>query len=275
MLETVYSVLQEEFKRYFDAQSVNNAIVGISGGIDSAIVGISGGIDSAVVAKLCVDVLGADNVIGISMPCGIQSDVKDAIAVIDHLHIKHHTLNIEPMLNAYIESYSIANPKDKREIIQWTMRKGNLAARLRMCTLYDFSKVYNGLVIGTGNKTELMLGYFTLHGDGACAIEPIGNIYKTEVKALAEYLQLPKRIIDKAPSAGLWKNQTDEDELGFTYEEIDRLLIAIEEHEKNTPNKNILKSLKSSGFKINIISHITSLIQNNAFKNKHPKPLLG
>lgn len=185
-------------------------------GFTKAVLGISGGLDSAVVCALLVKALGKENVYGYSLPCGEQHDILDAEKVAKKYGINYSTLNIEPA----VESLKDVIQYDTEDLIS----EGNLKARVRMTVLYDLSAFNNALVVGTGNKTELQLGYFTHYGDGACAFEPIGHLYKTQVKELAKYLGVPQSIIDKSPSAGLWDQQTDEQELGATYEEIDKHL---------------------------------------------------
>jgi len=183
-------------------------------GFKKAVIGISGGLDSAVVGVLLVEALGNKNVHGFILPYGEQEDIKDSCNVGGILKIELAQYNIKPMIDVYKEVDSDISKIDL----------GNIMARIRMIILYHSSSVANALVAGTGNKTELMLGYFTLHGDGACAILPIGHLYKTQVFQLAEYLNVPRNIIEKAPSAGLWEGQTDEGELGMTYNEIDKML---------------------------------------------------
>jgi len=184
-------------------------------GFKNAIIGISGGIDSAIVAALLVKALKKQNVYGILLPYSEQKDIDDSEQLIKQLDI-------------YSETYQINNAVDEVSrgmgFENYNIRTGNIKARMRMIYLYDRSFSYKALVIGTGNRTEELLGYFTQYGDGACAINPIVHLYKTEVFELAKYLKLPKAIIEKAPTAGLWEGQTDEEELGATYEEIDNCL---------------------------------------------------
>lgn len=185
-----------------------------------AIIGVSGGIDSAVVANLCVNAIGKRRVFGVLMPYGSQ-DTKDAELVVNHLGIPHETVNIERIVDDY----------DFLELDN--LAKGNIMARTRMTTLYAFANKLNGLVIGTGNKTEIKIGYFTKYGDGGVDIEPIGDLYKTEIFKIAKLLGLPKKIINKKPSAELWEGQTDEDEIGMTYSKLDDILRTGEAHEKD------------------------------------------
>jgi NAD+ synthase len=177
----------------------------------TAIIGISGGIDSAVVATLAKNVLGKEKVYGILMPYGNQ-DTKDAKTLVDFLNINSNEINIKNILDKY----------DFLKIDR--LEKGNIMARTRMTILYTFANKLEGLVIGTGNKTEIEIGYFTKYGDGGVDLEPIGDLYKTEIFKLAKFLKIPRVIIEKKPSAELWENQTDENEIGATYPEIDSVL---------------------------------------------------
>jgi len=176
-----------------------------------AIIGISGGVDSAVITALCVKAVGKENVLGIEMPYGNQ-DTTDSKIVISHLGIKSKEINIKEIV-------------DKFNFIELDKNsKGNVMARTRMAVLYAFANQLKGMVMGTGNKTEIEIGYFTKYGDGGVDVEPIGDLYKTEILEIAKILQLPEKIITKKPSAGLWDGQTDEDEIGATYREMDAAL---------------------------------------------------
>jgi len=187
-------------------------------GNGKAVIWISGGIDSAVVAALSARAIGNKNVWGVSMPYGNQ-DTSDGQLVIDNLGINGREINISEEVNGNIRKLEqVLN----REINQVT--RGNLMARERMKVLYGFANGLGGMVIGTGNKSELEIGYFTKYGDGGVDIEPIGDLYKTEVFEVARILGIPQRIIDKKPSAGLWEGQTDEDEFRMTYKELDAVL---------------------------------------------------
>ena len=176
-----------------------------------AVIGISGGIDSAVVAALCGEAIGKERVLGVSMPYGNQN-TEDTNLVIRHLGINSREVNIKGI----VDNFNFLN-LDR-------LSKGNLMARARMCVLYAFANQLEGLVIGTSNKSEIEIGYFTKNGDGGVDIEPLGDLYKTEVFEVAKIIRLPKKTIDNKPSAGLWEGQTDENDFGMTYQELDAVL---------------------------------------------------
>ena len=185
-------------------------------GYARAVINLSGGLDSAVSCVLAAQALGPENILAIRIPYKTSSpdSLEHAQILITQLGIQSLTIPITDMVDPLIERFA-----DMSKI-----RKGNIMARARMIIAYDQSEAFHGLVVGTGNKTEILLGYTTLFGDSACAINPIGDLYKTQVRQLAADLNIPQVIIDKPPSADLWQGQTDEDELGFTYEKVDQLL---------------------------------------------------
>jgi NAD+ synthase len=225
-------------------------------GFDKVVVGLSGGVDSSTSAYIAVRALGKDNVIGIMMPYRTsQPESQDhARKVADELGIVHIEVDITPMVDRHIER----DPEMDR------IRKGNVMARERMIVLYDQSHAHHALVLGTGNKTESLLGYTTLWGDMACAINPLGDLYKTQVKDLAGYLGVPKEIIDKPPSADLWTGQTDEDELGFTYAEADRLLYFLIDRQLSSDEA------EKRGFDPQFIARVIDMIQKSRFKRQMP-----
>ncbi len=227
-------------------------------GISKAVIGLSGGIDSAVVAYLAAEALGKENVLCVLMPYKTSSkaSITDALKVVKELKVKCLTVEITEVVDSYLSKMN------DREISN--LRKGNVMARVRMITLYDLSAREKAIVIGTGNKTEILLGYSTIFGDTACAINPIGDLYKTQIRDLAKYLKIPKSIIEKKPSADLWEGQTDENEMGLTYNDVDKYLF-----QKNDNRKSKSMLLKS-GYSKDYISKIDSMIAKNRFKRFPP-----
>jgi NAD+ synthase len=185
-------------------------------GIGKAIIGLSGGIDSALVAYLCARALGPENVYAIRMPykTSAASSLSDAQRVVDALGINSETIEITDAVDGYLKAAPDADAR----------RKGNVMARMRMLVLFDQSARRNALPIGTGNKTERLMGYFTWHADDTPPVNPIGDLFKTQVWALARHLGVPNEVVDKPPSADLEANQTDEGDLGITYAKADRIL---------------------------------------------------
>jgi NAD+ synthase len=182
------------------------------------VIGLSGGIDSSVVAYLCARAVGNDKILGLVLPSESTSpeDIEDAVEVAEELKIKYKILHIDELIKPF--------PQICPECSKSNLANGNLKARIRMMLLYYHSNAMERIVAGTGNRTELLVGYFTKYGDGGVDILPIGDLYKTEVREIADYLGVPKNIIDKAPTAGLWTGQTDEEELGIKYESLDKIL---------------------------------------------------
>jgi len=187
--------------------------------IYKAVLGLSGGVDSAVTASLCARALGAQNVFAIRMPYTTSgsASLDDAQLVIDALEIQERTIDISPAVDGYLQFEPQANPR----------RRGNVMARTRMLVLFDQSAKFGALPIGTGNKTERLLGYFTWHADDSPPVNPLGDLFKTQVWELARYLGVPSRIVEKAPSADLEANQTDEGDLGISYRRADAVLAQI------------------------------------------------
>jgi len=226
-------------------------------GLHNFILGLSGGIDSAVVIHLLAKAADPKNIYTIAMPykSSNPNSLAHARLCAEKTGVNFEVIEITPMVDAYFDNY--ADDAD-------ALRKGNRMARERMCILYDQSAKYNGLVVGTGNKTETLLGYGTLYGDMACAINPIGNFYKNQVYQLAKYLGIPEEIIDKPPSADLWIGQTDEDELGMKYDAADKLLYMIYEENKN--DDDFIKE----GFSKEFIKQVKDIVKKNEFKSRLP-----
>ncbi len=225
-------------------------------GLKQAVLGLSGGVDSSVVASLLSRALGPQNVFALIMPYRLSNPESRAHAELlaKQLKINFVVRDISPMVDAFF-----AEEPDADHV-----RKGNKMARERMCLLYDYSAKYRALVIGTSNKTELLLGYGTIHGDLASAINPIGDLYKTQIWQLAEYLGVPRVIIDKPPSADLWVGQTDEQELGYTYQEIDRLLYYMVDLRYSN------EMLLELGYSQKTIDDIYRRMQRSQFKRRPP-----
>ncbi|KLE02583.1 NAD+ synthase [Aliarcobacter butzleri] len=223
-------------------------------GFEKVTVGLSGGLDSAVVAILCKEAFGKNlNCVLMPSQFSSQSSIEHAIEVCEKFDIKYDIVSIEPMVSAFLKNMD----NDK-------LRIGNFSARMRMSVLYDISFKEKSLVVGTSNKSELLLGYGTIFGDIACAINPIGEIYKSDEFEFAKLLGVPESILTKAPSADLWEGQSDEDELGHTYKEIDDLLKLMVDDKKS---KDELLKL---GFEASFIDKINNRMKANAFKGKLP-----
>lgn len=225
-------------------------------GFERAVVGLSGGIDSALACYLAAEALGPQNVLAVRMPHRTSSpdSLEDAQKVIDALGVQSITIPITEMVEPLFERFPEMSP----------VRRGNIMARARMIVLYDQSAAFGGLVVGTGNKTEILLGYTTLFGDSACAINPLGDLYKTQVRQLARAMGVPESILTKPPSADLWKGQTDEGELGFTYAEVDRLLYLLVD-ERYSPEECI-----EAGFAPEFVRQVMERIRRNQFKRMPP-----
>ncbi len=223
-------------------------------GLEKVTVGLSGGLDSAVVAILCKEAFG-DNLNCVLMPSQFssKSSTEHAIEVCEKFDIKYEIISIEPMVSAFIKNMN----EDK-------LRIGNFSARMRMSVLYDVSSREKSLVVGTSNRSEILLGYGTIFGDIACAINPIGEIYKSDEFEFAKYLGVPESILGKAPSADLWEGQSDEDELGHTYKEMDDLLKAMIDEGKSK------YELLKLGFDEPFIDKINYRVKANSFKGKLP-----
>lgn len=230
-----------------------------SAGFSHAVVAVSGGVDSAVSLALTVQALGKENVFPLLLPYGMLNTqgVLDGMALVNQIHI--------PL--AHVVRIDIKSAVDAiigKEIGVDTIRKGNVMARTRMIYVFDQAKKRNSLVVGTENKSEHLLGYFTRYGDSASDIEPIVHLYKTEVYELATYLDIPQSIIDKPPSAGLWPDQTDEKEFGFSYKDADNILKLLYDEKKTVDDVVAL------GFDKELVEKIQSRVLKNAFKHTTP-----
>lgn len=225
-------------------------------GFSRAVVGLSGGIDSSLSCYLAAEALGPENVLALRMPYATSSpaSLEHAQLVIDELGVQADTVPITEMVEPLFERFPEADQ----------VRRGNVMARARMIILYDQSQAFEGLVVGTGNKTEILLGYTTLFGDSACALNPLGDLYKAQVRQLASAMGLPEVIIAKPPSADLWVGQTDEDELGFTYAQVDQLLYLLVD-ERYSPEDCI-----EAGFSEPYVKAVIDLIRKNHFKRVMP-----
>ena len=225
-------------------------------GFSKAVVGLSGGIDSALSCVLAAAALGPENVLAVRMPYKSSSpeSLEHAQMLIEQFKVQSETIEITEMVDPLIG----------RDPEMSKVRKGNIMARARMIILYDQSEAFNGLVVGTGNKTEILLGYSTLWGDSASALNPIGDLYKNQVRQLSRAMGVPNPIIDKAPSADLWLGQTDEAELGFTYEEVDRLLYLLVD-QRYSPQECI-----EAGFAEHFVKKVVNRIRRTQFKRMLP-----
>lgn len=223
-------------------------------GLKNVTLGLSGGLDSAIVAILAKEAFG-NNLSCVLMPTQFSSDSssKDAIALCEKFNIAYEIVEIAPMLSAYLD-----NMKGNK------LRIGNYSARLRMSVLYDISARDNSLVLGTSNKSEILLGYGTIFGDIACAINPIGEMYKSDEYKFGKVLGVTSEILSKKPSADLWEGQSDEDELGYAYQQIDEVLKLFVDKKKSR------EELVKDGFDAALIDMLTRRIKANAFKGKLP-----
>ena len=230
-----------------------------STGAERAVIGISGGIDSALVAHLLVEALGPERLIGVVMPysTSASSSRADALQIVEKLGCAVEEVPITNAVDSMIHSLPDGGATTP-------IRRGNIAARARMTALYDRSALHHGLVAGTGNKTEYLIGYTTLHGDAACAFNPIGDLYKSQVRLLAAHLGVPEHIIAKAPSADLWPGQTDESEGGFDYPTLDRILLRLVDRRQS------VAETVAEGFEIGLVERVRGMILASEFKRLLP-----
>jgi len=225
-------------------------------GFTRAVINLSGGLDSALSCVLVAHALGAENVLALRLPYRTSSSdsLEHAQLMIDQFKVQSETIDITDMVDPLIE----------RDSKMSNTRRGNIMARARMIVMYDQSESFKGLPIGTSNKTEILLGYTTIWGDMAAALNPIGDLYKTQVRQLSHALGIPAAILDKAPSADLWVGQTDEGELGFTYEEVDKLLHLLID-QRFSPQECV-----EEGFDETFVSLVITRVRRNQFKRMMP-----
>jgi len=224
-------------------------------GVHKVVVGISGGLDSAIVSVLCKEAFG-ENFSGVLMPSHLssKSSISDAKELCEKFNIPYEIVEIAPMIRGYFDTITNTSP----------LRIGNLSARMRMSVLYDISARDNAIVVGTSNKSEILLGYGTLFGDTACAINPIGQLYKSDAFDFARYLGITDAIITKKPSADLWEGQSDEDDLGYSYKAMDDVL------KKLVDEKKTKKELVQDNIDEALIDTLEYRVKANAFKSKMP-----
>ncbi len=225
-------------------------------GFERAVLGLSGGIDSALVAYLTAEAIAADRLQCILMPYRTSSPASqaDAEEVVRRLGCASELVDISPMVDGFFGPESEAT----------ALRRGNFMARMRMAVLYDRSVTWGGLVVGTGNKTESLIGYTTVFGDSACAFNPIGDLYKSQVRQVAAAMGVPDQIIRKAPSADLWPDQTDEIEGGFSYPELDRLLFW------RIDKRRSIDEVVALGFAREMIERVDRMVAGAEFKRQVP-----
>lgn len=231
-------------------------------GFRKALFGLSGGIDSAMTAFLAAKALGSENILAVMMPYRSSSpeSLSDAHSVVDALGIRHVVVDITPQVDAYFGREDIPVSDEKTD----KLRRGNKMARERMTVLYDYSMAENALVLGTSNKTELLLGYGTLFGDMASAVNPLGDLYKSQVWQLAHAMGVPEPIIEKPPTADLWSGQTDQDEIGYSYTEIDRIFYYL------VDCRMTAEKVAELGFEAEFVSFVARQLRQSQYKRRLP-----
>ena len=229
-------------------------------GFERLVVGVSGGVDSATVAYLAAKTIGPDNLLAVRMPYRSSSPESetDALRVVTALGCRTELVDITPMVDPML---AIASGDDEASL---QVRRGNVMARQRMIVLYDRSVAFDALVAGTSNKTEALLGYGTLHGDMAAGLAPIGDLYKSQLRAVAGALGVPEEILDKPPSADLWPGQTDEGELGATYDDLDRILFALVDRRWS------VERCVAAGLDATLVAWVAQRVARNEFKRQLP-----
>ena len=229
-------------------------------GLDKAVVALSGGIDSAVICAVSALAMGPDNVLALLLPykSSSESSRTDARLMIERLGVRSAEVEITPMVDSFASLRPAAG----------ALRMGNVMARCRMIVAYDFSAEIGGLVVGTSNRTETLLGYGTIFGDDAWAINPVDGLYKTQIRQLAAELDIPESILTKPPSADLWVGQSDEDDLGISYEDVDKILYLL--HDEERPSQEV----KAMGLPADLIDGLVAKIARNAFKSR-PAPVVA
>ena len=233
-------------------------------GFSRLVLGLSGGVDSATVAYLCAAAIGPDNVLAVRMPYRTSSEASeaDALRVVNALGCRTERVDISPMVDPMLAT--ISDPDAPVPSDELNVRRGNVMARQRMIVLFDRSAAFDALVAGTSNKTEALLGYGTLHGDMAAGLAPIGDLYKTQLRSVATHLGVLDEILDKAPSADLWPGQTDEGELGRTYDLLDRTLFALVDRRWNVDR------CVRAGLDRDLVEWVASRVARMEFKRQPP-----
>ena len=235
-------------------------------GFERAVLGLSGGIDSALVAYLVAEAIGAERLLCVMMPYKTSSPASqgDAEAVVAALGCASELVEITAMVDGYFGDDGVPGEGGPDSLEATALRRGNFMARMRMATLYDRSVTWRGLVVGTGNKTESLIGYTTLFGDSACAFNPIGDLYKSQVRQLSVAMGVPEAVIRKAPSADLWPGQTDETEAGFTYPVLDRVLYW------RVDRRRSVDDMVAMGFDRALVERVDRMIAGAEFKRQVP-----
>ena len=235
-------------------------------GFERAVLGLSGGIDSAVVAYLVAEAIGADRLLAVLLPYRTSSPASraDAESVVTALGCASEVVDITAMVDGYFGDGTTPGADGPDGATASPVRRGNFAARMRMAVLYDRSVTWGGLVVGTGNKTESLIGYTTLFGDSACAFNPIGDLYKSQVRQVAVALGVPDAIVRKAPSADLWPGQTDETEGGFSYPVLDRLLFW------RIDKRRSIEEMVALGFEASMVERVDRMVAGAEFKRQVP-----